>query len=294
MKQYIIEVRELVYDYPDGTNALNGLTMQIKEGQKIVVLGANGAGKSTLFLHFNGILRPRRGQVLFAGRPVDYKHRSLVELRKDVGIVFQDPDNQLFSASVLQDIAFGPLNLGFDKDAALARAQKVMQETEIDGLKSKPTHFLSYGQKKRVSIAGVLAMEPRVIIFDEPTACLDPRMAEKIMEMLHQLNTQGKTLVMSTHDVDLAYTWADYVYLINGGKVIGEGNPREIFLDQKLLNSCGLRTPWIVEVYRELINSGLIPQNAPVPDSKEALLDFIRNASYLQRDHQSADAASIA
>ncbi|AGL01801.1 energy-coupling factor ABC transporter ATP-binding protein [Desulfoscipio gibsoniae] len=279
MRKYIIEARELVYQYPDGTNALNGLTMQIKEGQKVAVLGANGAGKSTLFLHFNGILRPRQGQILFDGRSMDYRHRSLVELRKNVAIVFQDPDHQLFSASVLQDVAFGPLNLGLDKNVALAKAREAMRQTEIDTLSSKPTHFLSYGQKKRVSIAGVLAMEPRVIIFDEPTACLDPRMVDKTMDLLHRLNKQGKTLVMSTHDVDLAYSWADYIYFINGGQVAGEGTPREVFLNRELLAGCGLKQPWVLEVYRELIDSGLLATTAPMPDSKETLLELIRNAS---------------
>lgn len=279
MRPYIIEARNLIYDYPDGTRALNGMTMCIKEGQKVAVLGTNGAGKSTLFLHFNGILRPRQGAVLFNGQPVDYRHRSLIELRKNVGIVFQDPDNQLFSASVLQDVAFGPLNLGLDKNTALDRAHKAMEETEIDYLQNKPTHFLSYGQKKRVSIAGVLAMEPRVIVFDEPTACLDPRMAGKIMSLLQQLNKQGKTLVMSTHDVDLAYSWADYVYVLQRGRVAGEGTPREVFADRELLAGCGLKLPWVLEVYWELIDNELIAPTVPVPSNKDTLMELIRNGS---------------
>lgn len=276
---YIIETRDLIYDYPDGTRALNGLSMCVKKGQKVAVLGTNGAGKSTLFLHFNGILRPQQGVVLFNGQPVDYRHSSLIELRKNVGIVFQDPDNQLFSASVLQDVAFGPLNLGLDKNTALAKAQKAMRETEIDYLQSKPTHFLSYGQKKRVSIAGVLAMEPQVIVFDEPTACLDPGMVDKIMGLLQQLNKQGKTLIMSTHDVDLAYSWADYVYVIKGGRVAGEGTPREIFTNRELLAVCGLKLPWVLEVYWELIDNGLLSPTVPVPSGKDTLMELIRNGS---------------
>jgi len=279
MSQYIIEAQEIEYTYPDGTKALNGLTMQVKEGRKIAVLGANGAGKSTLFLHFNGILRPGRGQILFRGRAVHYRQRSLLELRKNVGIVFQDPDNQLFSASVLQDVAFGPLNLGLDRDIALARSRQAMRKTEIETLQNKPTHFLSYGQKKRVSIAGVLAMEPQVIIFDEPTACLDPRMAQKILELLKRLSKQGKTLIMSTHDVDLAYSWADYVFMIKNGTVVGKGSPQQVFLRPELLHNCGLTTPWVIEVYRELINSNLIVDSAPVPKDRKELFNLIRNTS---------------
>ncbi|SFG24268.1 cobalt/nickel transport system ATP-binding protein [Desulfotomaculum arcticum] len=279
MTQNIIEVHKVLYTYSDGTNALNGITMKIQEGQKIAVLGANGAGKSTLFLHFNGILRPKRGQILFQGNVVDYRHRSLLELRKNIGIVFQDPDSQLFSASVLQDVAFGPLNLGWSREMALAKCEQAMQETEIEDLKNKPTHFLSYGQKKRVAIAGVLAMEPQVIIFDEPMAGLDPQMTQKIMNLLQKLSQQGKTLIISTHDVDLAYGWADYIFLIKDGTILSEGTPGEIFLSKELLHRCGLQTTWIIDIYRELVTCGLLAGDIPLPRDQGALLKLIKNAS---------------
>lgn len=279
MNQYILEAREIVYCYPDGTEALKGLTMKIVEGQKIAVLGANGAGKSTLFLHFNGIIRPQRGKIMFMGQELSYRHSSLLELRQNVGIVFQDPDGQLFSASVLQDVSFGPLNLGLTPEEALARSKQAMLETEIEDLGKKPTHFLSYGQKKRVSIAGVLSMNPKVIIFDEPTACLDPQMTRKIMDLLYRLNEQGKTLILSTHDVDLAYSWADYIFLLKQGTIAGEGTPREIFANRELLRQCGLTSPWVMEVYRELVNGELLPENVPVPQNKEELFRLIRGAA---------------
>jgi len=230
----VIETRELTYTYPDGTRALRGINIKLAAGQKIAVLGANGAGKSTLFLHLNGILRPQGGKVLFRGSELKYRQRDLLALRKNVGIVFQDPESQLFSASVLQDVSFGPVNLGLAQNEALDAAKRAIRQTGITDLESRPTHFLSYGQKKRVSIAGVLAMEPAVIIFDEPTACLDPGMALKTMALLDELSRQGKAIIMSTHDVDRAYDWADYVYLLQDGGVIGEGEPQHVFLRQDL------------------------------------------------------------
>lgn len=275
----VLEARELQYSYPDGTSALRGLTLQVYQGQKVAVLGPNGAGKSTLFLHLNGILRPRDGRVLLHGREVDYSRRGLLDLRRNVGIVFQDPDSQLFSASVMQDVSFGPVNLGLSGEEALARAERAMQDTGLAGLENKPTHFLSYGQKKRASIAGVLAMDPAVIVFDEPTACLDPGMARKMMELLDGLSRQGKSIVMSTHDVDLAYQWADYIYLLDQGTVAGQGHPGEIFLRRDLLARCDLACPWVVETFLELAAAGLVPANAPVPGNREELFSLIHGAA---------------
>jgi len=230
-------------------------------------------------LHLNGILRPHSGKVLFRGAEARYHQRDLLDLRKNVGIVFQDPESQLFSASVLQDVSFGPANLGLTKYEALASTQEAMRQTGITGLEGRPTHFLSYGQKKRVSIAGVLAMEPAVIIFDEPTACLDPGMAIKIMALLDEQSRQGKAIIMSTHDVDLAYDWADYVYLLKDGGVIGEGEPQHVFLRHDWLDHCDLTCPTVIETYLQLTDSGLLPINKPIPRNKQELFQSIRSAS---------------
>lgn len=278
MQSYIIEAREVDYTYPDGTIALHNLTMQIPQGLKIAVLGANGAGKSTLFLLFNGILRPQGGHIIFKGQTLDYRRRTLLELRKKVGLVFQNPDGQLFSASVLEDIAFGPLNLGLTPGEARARSQQAMVETEVVDLKDKPTHLLSYGQKKRVSIAGVLAMEPEIIILDEPTAGLDPGMAQKVIDILNKQNTLGKTIVISTHDVDLAYEWVDYTFLLAQGQIVGEGEPGQTFGRQELLARCSLKQPWVLKVYDQLMSSGILHPQAPVPRNKEELYQMIQSA----------------
>ena len=184
MPKVILEAVDLNYSYPDGTNALRNINLQVVEGEKLAILGSNGAGKSTLFMQFNGLYRPTSGCIKYQGQAISYKNKALIELRKKVGIVFQDPDSQLFSSSVYQDISFGPVNLGLTDQAVEARVKQALIDTETTDLEYKPTHLLSYGQKKRVSIAGVLAMEPEVIIFDEPTAGLDPRHAREFMHLL--------------------------------------------------------------------------------------------------------------
>lgn len=275
MKEYILEAKGVEFNYPDGTGALNGINMAIEKGKKVAVLGSNGAGKSTLFLHFNGILKPYRGNILFNGQPISYKHKQLTELRKNVGIVFQDPDTQLFSASVWQEISFGPVNLGLPRDQVIQRVNAAMVATCITDLKDRPTHFLSYGQKKRVSIADILAMEPQVIIFDEPTAWLDPKLSLQVMELFNVLNQEGKTVILSTHDVDLAYSWADHIIVIEQGRVIGEGLPEIIFLDKALIRNTGLEKPFLVDMYLELKKKGYVLPNKPIPRTKEALFDLI-------------------
>lgn len=275
MKEFILEARDVEYKYPDGTKALNHLSLSIEKGKKVAILGSNGAGKSTMFLHFNGILRPARGTIRFGGKDVHYDHASLMELRKDVGIVFQDPDTQLFSASVLQEISFGPLNTGLPREQVLHRVNEAMKATEISDLKNKPTHFLSYGQKKRVSIADILAMDPQVIIFDEPTACLDPRLSNQVMDLFDRLNGIGKTVILSTHDVDAAYSWADYVFVMKGGAVAGEGTPGKVFQDEELLKRTDLEKPWLIEVYNELEAKGWLVGDTPVPRTKQQLFDGI-------------------
>ncbi|MFZ5647637.1 MAG: energy-coupling factor ABC transporter ATP-binding protein [Bacillota bacterium] len=275
MPEFIIETKEIEFKYPDGTKALNKLSLSMEKGKKFAFLGANGAGKSTLFLHFNGILRPSGGKVRFQGRDVRYDHSSLLELRKNVGIVFQDPETQLFSASVIQEVSFGPFNMGLSENEVTERVKNAMISTGIDDLKDRPTHFLSYGQKKRVSIADILAMDPPVIIFDEPTACLDPRLTRHVMEIMDSLNGGGKTVIMSTHDIDLAYSWADYIFVLKNGSLAGEGLPEDIFQDDELLRETGLQKPWLLEVYQELNKKGWILGENKVPRTKTQLFDFI-------------------
>lgn len=273
----IIETKGLCFSYVDGTRALDDVSISIPAGKRVVFLGPNGAGKTTLFLHFNGLLRPDRGRVYFAGREVRYDHASLLELRKRVGIVFQDPETQLFSASVKQEVSFGPLNLGLPREIVAQRVHRAMQETGILDLQDKPTHFLSYGQKKRVAIADVLAMEPEVLICDEPTAWLDVRCSEEIMRLLTEVNRRGVTVIISTHDVEMAYSWADYIFVMKAGRVIGEAPPEAIFRDRSLLEEAELQRPWLLELYEELGRKGWLREGAPPRDFRE-FIRLIRDA----------------
>lgn len=272
---FILEAKDVHFQYEDGTMALQGVSLGIEEGKKVVILGSNGAGKSTLFLHFNGIHKPQSGEIKFADEKIKYKNSYLKNLRKNVGIVFQDPDTQLFSANVFQEISFGPLNLGLSEEETRRRVTRAMEETGITHLKDRPTHLLSYGEKKRVAIADILAMDPQVIIFDEPTAWLDPVSTVQIIHLLNKINEQGKTLLLSTHDVDLAYSWADYIIVMKKGRVISKGRPEEVFQDEILLKDAGLVKPWILEVYDKLLEEGMLRNSSFIPRTKEELLQTI-------------------
>lgn len=275
MSQLILEAVNLEYSYPDGTSALRKVNLQVQKGEKLAILGSNGAGKSTLFMHFNGIYRPDTGFVKYEGQDISYKKKDLTELRKKVGIVFQDPDSQLFSASVWQDISFGPLNLGLPAELVTQRVKQALADTETTDIEDKPTHLLSYGQKKRVSIAGVLAMEPEVIIFDEPTAGMDPRHSQEFMQLLEKLNNEGKTIILSTHDVDLAYSWSDQLAIMHRGEVIAHGLPGELFTRPEIVKQANLTIPWVIETHSELVKKGWLPPSAPLPKSKDDLFQSI-------------------
>ena len=275
MPEVILEAVDLDYFYPDGTNALRNINLQVEKGEKLTILGSNGAGKSTLFMQFNGLYRPTTGFIQYQGQAISYKNKALIELRKKVGIVFQDPDSQLFSSSVYQDISFGPLNLGLSEHEVKARVKQALIDTETTDLEDKPTHLLSYGQKKRVSIAGVLAMEPEVIIFDEPTAGLDPRHAREFMQLLKKLSTEGKTIIISTHDVDLAYSWSDRLAIMSSGEIIAHGEPGELFLQPDLIERADLALPWLIDMYCSLVEKGCLPPSTPLPKTKADLLMII-------------------
>ena len=259
----ILETRDVVYSYGDGTEALKRVSVSLDEGKKIALVGPNGAGKSTLMLMFNGILRPSAGEVLFRGQTFQYDSPSLREIRRKVGMVFQNSDDQIFAPSVYQDVAFGPVNLGFPKDKVKKYADYALQYVGLSGYDHRPPHHLSGGEKKRVAIAGILAMEPEVMILDEPTSNLDPASSEEIMEMLDELNCGGKTMIISTHDVDLAYRWADEVILMEDGGVLRRGTGQDVFGDEELIKRARLKLPIVVDLYKELVGRGLLNGSKP-------------------------------
>jgi cobalt/nickel transport system ATP-binding protein len=261
----IIETKEITYEYPDGTKALEKVNFEADEGKIVALLGPNGAGKSTLFLHFNGILRPSSGNVVIDGETVNYDKKDLLRIRQKVGIVFQNPDDQLFAPTVLEDVAFGPMNMGLPKEEVESRVKEALFRVGMEGFEKKPPHHLSGGQKKRVAIAGILAMKPKIMVLDEPTSGLDPKGASQILRLLYQLNTEGMTIVISTHDVDLVPLYASRVYIISQGKIIKEGTAPEVFDDVKTIRGANLRLPRIAHLMEILEKEDKLPFEKPYP-----------------------------
>ncbi|MGI8384623.1 energy-coupling factor ABC transporter ATP-binding protein [Robertmurraya sp. P23] len=264
MSSTLFEFKNVYQVFNEQEAALQDISFSIKKGKKIALLGNNGAGKSTLLLHLNGILKPTKGSVFFKEKELSYTRSTLQELRKLVGLVLQNPDSQLFSSIVEEDIMFGLRNLGCSKLEIQTRTDDIMEKTGITYLKGKPTHFLSQGQKKKVALAGVLVMNPEVLLLDEPTAQLDPISTQSMIELLNEFHEQGKTIVLSTHDVDFAYEWADEIMIISNGCLLFQGCPYDAFQNEERLQRSQLRKPWMLEVYDELIkpiNSVFVPMN---------------------------------
>ncbi|MDP2728452.1 MAG: ATP-binding cassette domain-containing protein [Dehalococcoidia bacterium] len=266
-----LETKGLTYVYSDGTKALIDVNFQVRAGEKVAVVGPNGAGKSTLFLHFNGILSPTKGRVSVDGEEVSQS--NLVAVRSKVGIVFQNPDDQIFAPNVAQDIAFGPRNLGLSEGEVQDRVRYVAEVLGIEGILHKSPHNLSGGQKKRVAIAGVLAMDTHILIFDEPTSGLDHGGVEDLMGTIEKLNIEGKTILISTHDMELVSAWADRIYVMNKGSIQTCGTPQEIFSDPELLKENQLKVPSVVQTYRELEVRGIC--NGRIPLTVRDLVETI-------------------
>ncbi|MEM1726408.1 MAG: ATP-binding cassette domain-containing protein [Candidatus Bathyarchaeia archaeon] len=259
-----IETINLSFTYPDGTKALENVNLTIEKGEKVAILGPNGAGKSTLIYHFNGLLMPTSGKVKVLGREVSKENIDFI--RQKVGLVFQNPDDQVFAPTVFQDVAFGPINLGLPEDEVKRRAKWALEVMELNEVEDKPPHRLSHGQKKRVAIAGVLAMHPEIIALDEPTANLDPKAVSKILELLLKLNKElNATLIIATHDVDFVPLCSDKVCILNRGELILEGSPGEVFSNTEKLRRMDLRLPRIGHLFEILKVRDNLPIENPLP-----------------------------
>jgi cobalt/nickel transport system ATP-binding protein len=254
----VLLAQDLRHAYDGGVTALDGLSLSVHAGVRHALVGANGAGKTTLFLHLNGTLRPQSGSLQVDGRPADYSRAGLTAWRQVVGLVFQNPDDQLFAGTVQQDVSFGPFNLGLTEQETRERVDESLDALGISHLRDRPTHMLSFGQKKRASIAGAVAMRPKVLIVDEPLSGLDPSGQEHFLGVLRELHAGGTTLVIATHDMSLAYEWADEVSIMNEGRVVEQGPPTVVMTDADALDRCGLRRPWALDVELELRRAGLL------------------------------------
>ncbi|MGW1032785.1 ATP-binding cassette domain-containing protein [Streptomyces antibioticus] len=266
----LVALRGASFAYEDGPSVLDGLDFEIRAGRALALLGRNGSGKTTLMRLLSGGLRPHAGQLSVEGSPVGYDRKGLTRLRTTVQLVVQDPDDQLFAASVGQDVSFGPLNLGLSDTEVRARVDEALAALDITGLAERPTHLLSYGQRKRTAIAGAVAMRPRVLILDEPTAGLDPDGQERLLVTLDGLRASGTTVVMATHDVDLALRWADDAALLTPSGA-HTGPAADMLARADLLAQAGLRLPWGVAAAELLRARGLLTDGAPGPRTAEEL-----------------------
>lgn len=239
----IVELLDVAYRYPDGTDALRGVNLTVREGRSLALLGPNGAGKSTLLLHLNGILAATSGVVRVGGREIS--RAMLPEVRREVGLVFQDPDDQLFMTTLYEDVAFGLLNAGVSPEETDRRVHAALHDVGLAEAASRPGHHLSFGQRKRAALATVLVMEPRLLVLDEPTANLDPRSRRQLLTLLGSL---GTTALIATHDMDVAWELSQDAAVLDGGTVVAIGPRDEILTDEALLAEHGLELPWAVRL----------------------------------------------
>ncbi len=278
MDEPILQVRGLHYAYEEEKYALHNVSLEIRAGERIAVLGTNGAGKSTFFLCLNGVLDPHEGEILLHGKAIDRRTRN--ELREHVGVVFQNADDQIIASTVLAEISFGPMNLRLPREEVQRRVELAIRAMDLEEYRHRPPHYLSGGEKKRVSIADIIAMESEVILFDEPAASLDPAGAEMLENVLDGLSACGKTLLISTHDMDFAFRWADRVVVFSEGKIIDDGTPLAVFQNDLTVSRANLRRPAMLTVFESLRTHGMIPENAQCPRTPHELdqiLDRIKS-----------------
>ena len=278
-EEWIVKTSDLWFTYPDGSIALQGVNFTAKAGEIVVIIGPNGSGKSTLFYHLNGILFPNKGRVCIEGEEITGKNLDII--RQKVGLIFQDPDNQLFAPTVHDDVAFGPRNLGLSKEEVNERVQKTLSILNISHLSMKSTDNLSGGEKRIVSIAGVLAMKPSILVADEPTSNLDPLHTSAILHLFRRLNRElGITLIIATHDVDAVPLYADTLYVMSEGKIAKGGTPQQIFSDIEQIRSSHLRLPRIAHLMEILQKKDGI-QHAAYPltigEARKYLMQLLRD-----------------
>lgn len=238
MSHHIVEVRDLIYAYPDGTEALKGVSFRIEHGCAVALVGANGAGKSTLLLHLNGYLPTTQGDVYIGDTAVTRETAALA--RRAVGFVFQDPDDQLFMPTVAEDVAFGPLNAGLPPEQVERRVADALERVGMTHVRERPPYRLSAGEKRAVAIATVLAMSPDILVMDEPSANLDPRARRRLIKLLLSFE---HTRIIATHDLEMVVEVCSRVIVLDGGKVVADGPTRELLNDEALMLAHGLERP---------------------------------------------------
>lgn len=273
----IIQVRDIQYRYHDGTYALRGVSLDVRKGELLAILGPNGSGKTTLLKHLNGLLKPASGEIVLDQQPV--AQYAPKEVFQKVGMVFQDPNDQLFAPSVWDDVAFGPVNLGLSQDETAHRVDEALLMVGMSSHASKAVDALSFGQKKRVCIAGVLAMRPEVLVLDEPTCGLDPAGVTSIMTLLRELNGKhGITIIMATNTVDLVPVYMDRLAIMYHGSMLRVGAPEEVFSHTEEIHHACLELPQIAQLMQALRDESNLPmENLPltVGEARRFLVNII-------------------
>jgi len=266
-----IDIKNLHYNYSDGTEALRDISFSIDKGSKAILLGPNGAGKTTLLMHLNGVILPQRGAVIIDGRAVNKE--SAREIKQKVGIVFQDPDDQVFSTTVWEDVAFGPINMGMSEEIIREKVDKVLRALDVWQLKDKMPYHLSYGQKKRVALAGILAMDSDIIVLDEPGTCLDPKGKRDLFGILNELHCDKKTILIATHDINFAAQWAGRIIILKEGQLLNEGD-RNLLLEEDILMQANLTPPVVSSIF---LQAGY--QKDKIPVNEEEAVAILKKAT---------------
>ncbi|CAG1771593.1 partial Energy-coupling factor transporter ATP-binding protein EcfA3, partial [uncultured bacterium] len=256
----ILQIRNVQYQYYDGTHALRDVSLDIRRGEFLAILGPNGSGKTTLLKHFNGLLKPMKGEILLEQK--SFKQYSSREIFQKVGIVFQDPNDQLFAPSVWEDVAFGPLNLGLSKDEIAYRVDDALSLVDMNLCANKTVDALSFGQKKRICIAGVLAMKPEILVLDEPTCGLDPAGVTSLMTLLKELNGKhGITIIMATNTVDLVPLYMNRLAIMYHGSILKAGTPEQVFSNIEEIRHACLELPQIAQLMQILRDEDHLPMD---------------------------------
>ncbi len=278
-KDFMLLLKGLSYKYPDGTQALSDIDLEIRRGEFVGLLGANGSGKTTLLRTMDGLMKGFEGEVYLKGE--DIRTLKPKEIYRDVGLVFQNPDDQLFAPTLFEDVAFGPLNMGIDTEEVKRRVMEALKEVELAGLEKKSVHNLSFGQKKRACIAGLLAMGHEMLLLDEPTAGLDPMGEYRMMKLLQRLNREGVTMVMATHSVDLVPLFLDRLFILSRGRITRGGTPEEVFNAPQDMENIKLRLPQIAELIYRLKHEDELPFERIPLTIGEARREIVRSLEAL-------------
>jgi energy-coupling factor transport system ATP-binding protein len=273
----VIEVKDLYFVYPTGVEALKGITLTVDDGEFLAIMGQNGAGKTTLVKHFNGLLKPTKGEVVVDGTST--REVSVAQLARKVGFVFQNPDHQLFCETVEEEVAFALRNFGFEENAIKQRIDWALNLLDITQYRQTSPFMLSGGERKRVALASILAWDPQVVILDEPTIGQDHQQKEKLRQFIVQLNAQKKTVVVVTHDVEFVAECNPRVVLMTGGKIVAEGLAEEILTNQKLVAQASIVPPQITQIFLGLPDLGLPTNVIDVHEARRILLDILEGAS---------------